>query len=815
MRGWKDVINFITNHNGVDMTTRLRELQKITQKIFQLENNIIFLKRCKTEGLVPKGMRIKNNLSMTDHTEDLYENFQFKLLKQTIRNNYKYLHQKIKMYRGSMNYFKTNFINVFPDIENLIRDKKERLTSMIKERQLQKFNYLMKCQKKAIQSKIQQKIKTGKYATVINLANKSLTKDEETLLKLGMNFAIPPHNVAEQIIDTVIAVERVVNDANIPETKKENIRYETTKIINSEKRKVAEVDHKMNKWIKTTIRKLKDDKNIIITKADKGNATVIMDKLEYETKMENLLQSGPYQEITNDTNYKKNIEDTYKDYLKTLHEKEKITTAQLHYLSPNLKSTPILYGNPKIHKLDTPLRPIIDYRDTTFFNLAMLLKKPLQTLSKDHKHSLKNSYQFVEDLKTKKLKIGEVMVSFDVVSMFTKIPIQETLDFIEAKLKSTTSWKSDTKLDVDEFMSLLNICIKNTYFSWRTKLYKQLEGSPMGSPISPIFAELFMQFLKEQIVKNNKNIKFWRRFVDDIFSIIQARKAKQILKLLNEFHPSIQFTIEYEQNDSLPFLDVMVYKKENGIMGHRVYRKNTHTNQYLHYNSFHHPSQKISVIDSLVTRALKLSDDTNMEEELKFVTDVLIGNHFPKSKITSRINYLRETLTNSTNKSDDNKWIALPFTGSLCKRLSRLLRKNLDVKIGYFAGTKLSSLLFNFKDKKEKVNCGIYKIKCKQCADIYIGESGRDILTRLEEHEAHIRKNRVQASAVALHMAENPGHEIDKASFKLIEIETRYFHRKIKEALYIKKSTNTMNTNNGIKINSIWTPTILPFIKNP
>ncbi len=98
---------------------------------------------------------------------------------------------------------------------------------------------------------------------------------------------------------------------------------------------------------------------------------------------------------------------------------------------------------------------------------------------------------------------------------------------------------------------------------------------------------------------------------------------------------------------------------------------------------------------------------------------------------------------------------------------------------------------------------------------LYIRESERDIEIRLKEHKAHIQNNRTNLSAVALHMSLNPGHEIDKASFGLLERETRFFPRRFKEALYIRKAKNAMNSNGGRKINSIWTPTLLPLINIP
>ncbi len=227
--------------------------------------------------------------------------------------------------------------------------------------------------------------------------------------------------------------------------------------------------------------------------------------------------------------------------------------------------------------------------------------------------------------------------------------------------------------------------------------------------------------------------------------------------------------------------------------------------------------QNTNVIDTLVTRALKLSDDDNINDELEYVTEILKGNNYPINTIKSRIEYLQSKMyAPQPYKDKEKKWIPLPYTGSICKRLSRLLRNKMNTNIGYYAGRKLSTLLYNFKDKRTPINCGIYELKCKPpCSMPYVGESERDIETRLKEHDSHTRHNRVQLSAIAKHMADNPGHELDKSSLRLLERETRYFARKFKEALFIKKANITMNANEGKKINPIWEPTLLPLIKFP
>ena len=123
----------------------------------------------------------------------------------------------------------------------------------------------------------------------------------------------------------------------------------------------------------------------------------------------------------------------------------------------------------------------------------------------------------------------------------------------------------------------------------------------------------------------------WLRYVDDTFVIWPhgRDKLQDFLSLLNEHHPSISFSFEIEANNTLPFLDVAVSRNSNGTLGHKVYRKPTHTDRYLNYRSFHHPSVKQSVSKSLVRRAHQICDETSLPQELQHVKNALINNGFP------------------------------------------------------------------------------------------------------------------------------------------------------------------------------------------
>jgi hypothetical protein len=112
---------------------------------------------------------------------------------------------------------------------------------------------------------------------------------------------------------------------------------------------------------------------------------------------------------------------------------------------------------------------------------------------------------------------------------------------------------------------------------------------------------------------------FFKRYVDDSFAVFPHGRDKldEFLKYLNSIHPSIQFTMEVEENNSLPFLDVLITKRSDGSLSHSTYRKKTHTDRYLHASSHHFPSQLNSVAASLINRSLRLTDDEHKEDEIK------------------------------------------------------------------------------------------------------------------------------------------------------------------------------------------------------
>ena len=122
----------------------------------------------------------------------------------------------------------------------------------------------------------------------------------------------------------------------------------------------------------------------------------------------------------------------------------------------------------------------------------------------------------------------------------------------------------------------------------------------------------------------------WLRFVDDTFVINKAEHSQDLLQHIKNQDPHIQFTVEPTQQGSLPFLDTLVTIEPDNTFSTTVYRKPTHTDQYLHWDSNHHITAKQSVFNTLAHRAKTAScTQDKMDKELQHIKTALHHCQFP------------------------------------------------------------------------------------------------------------------------------------------------------------------------------------------
>ncbi len=293
--------------------------------------------------------------------------------------------------------------------------------------------------------------------------------------------------------------------------------------------------------------------------------------------------------------------------LSNLEKEGKITKDQYWYLYPTLEKVPRMYGSPKIHKDGVPLRPIVNYTQTIAYRLSRDLADILKPLMGKTIHHTENSQELVKEMKKEKLEEDEMFVSYDVVSLFTKTPIRQSLEVIQLRLTNDKTLKKRMKLSVDDIMRLLKFALEPTYFRFGGEFYQQQIGVAMGSPVSPIVVNLYMEELEQQIIASAlaecKPIS-WKCYVDDILCIVKKGQAESLQNHMNTVDKtgSIKFTREEEVDRSMPFLDAKFTARADGSIASVVYRKKTHTDQYLNF-AFHHPKhQKLGVVRTLMNR---------------------------------------------------------------------------------------------------------------------------------------------------------------------------------------------------------------------
>ena len=159
---------------------------------------------------------------------------------------------------------------------------------------------------------------------------------------------------------------------------------------------------------------------------------------------------------------------------------------------------PKFYGLPMIHKQDTPLRPTISSCGSVTYGGAKELAKILNPLVGKFPHHINSTQDFVEQVKHITLAPGECLGPDDVSALFTSVPVDPALNIIRDLLEKDHTLKEKTVLAVTDIILLLEFCLKNTYFSSQDQFYEQVEGAAMGSPVSTIVANLYMEHLEQK-----------------------------------------------------------------------------------------------------------------------------------------------------------------------------------------------------------------------------------------------------------------------------------------------------------------------------
>ena len=238
--------------------------------------------------------------------------------------------------------------------------------------------------------------------------------------------------------------------------------------------------------------------------------------------------------------------------------------------------------------------------------------------------------------------------------------------------------------------------------------------------------------------------------MDETFVINKTEHSQDLLQHINSQDPHIQFTVEPTQHGSLPFLDTLVTIQPDNTFSTTVYRKPTHTDQYLYWDSNHHITAKQSVYNTLAHRAKTVSStQDSLQKELSHIKTALQHCQFPSWALNQwehKFNHTQpptaqdNSSNNNSSSSNSNKYkatIVVPYINKKSEKFKRLC-KNRGIQVHFRSTNTLRTALRNPKDKDPKSNQTgiIYKYQCPhiQCTSSYIGESGRSLGERVKEH---------------------------------------------------------------------------------
>ena len=544
----------------------------------------------------------------------------------------------------------------------------------------------------------------------------------------------------------------------------------------------------------------------------------IRGRTDYVQKMNSILCDGTkFQKLGMklDDSYKilRKMDTTMRTTIKKLWGEGKISSKDCDSLCPSGSRPGIMYGLSKVHKPNAPLRPITSAIGTPSYSTAKWLVEKLRPIT-SNKYTVKDSFSFAKELVE-----GDwddcFMASLDVESLFTNIPLDETIE-ICSKTVSNLSLSDSSTLTSSDFTQLLKLCTSESIFSFDGDLYKQVDGVAMGSPLGPALSNAFLAN-KEPVWLDRCPLSFkpvlYRRYVDDIFVLLKDKSHLQpFLKYMNSCHANIKFTSEIETNGKFNFLDISINRNQNKFET-GIYRKPTFSGVFVNYGSFIPASFKLGLIQTLLVRAFRIcSSSKNFNIELNFVKSILRKNGFPLSLIdncfTKFLNSVNRPSQSVSSVPKKSVLLVLPYIGPfseiLKRRVTNLMQNysHVNCKIVFRAPKRIAHM-FSFKDRIPKClkSCVVYKFQCSSCHATYYGQTKRHLHTRTCEHIGissltgrPVKVPDEKHTAVYRHVLSS-GHTASLEDFDVLASSPYEFHLRILESLLISKDKPLLNNN--------------------
>ena len=476
---------------------------------------------------------------------------------------------------------------------------------------------------------------------------------------------------------------------------------------------IAKCNQNLTKEEKVSLRiqRLRENKDIVIKKADKSSTIVVQNK-------ENYREEG-FRQLHNNIHYEEVHFSTANIKASVLHEVEKmklnteIDEMTYKFLTHiNKCNQAKLYLLPKVHKIKPhelqaytgrlglqnnliiPGRPIIAQCSVPTMTIGHYIDYFLVPLVQKQETYLRDTTDFINKIEAQIIPEATKLVTYDITSMYTNMPIEELITSVSNAVKYLQ--QDDYKIMLpngNSLTSLLEILLKNNEFTFEGKKYKQILGASMGSVVSPECCDIRMYEILRNIIDKSpiKNkIITNLRYRDDGFMLIDAPASEihDFVKSANNEHNHLKFTYDINESISI-FLDTTVSKgndfQTTGKLDVEIYFKPTDTFMYLHRSSAHPPTTFKGIVKGEIIRCMRnTSDKTKHESLIKKYQTRLLKRGYTKmetDKIIRQTRCLSRTAL-LKQKEYDPKSIPLvfitPFNPRL-RKLGKIVRKHWNI----------------------------------------------------------------------------------------------------------------------------------------
>ena len=538
----KNIFTYIKTHYGETILAKIRKLEKTKIKYSSYTNHLRFSLRCHHNKILPKDLQLKSRIK-TERSKIILQRAGKLLLQERIHINHVIrdrLKNGIEQLKGKI--LESITPEEFHLVEKIHENSYKKSFELTKKRHIRKFDELIS------KNRIRQSATNiaDKKKWVINMSSRQLTHIETDLFTKGLNFSITSKTLPNK--DIIATIEDAVKDLEKEEADTIRAKVSLT-LLNSKPPK-----DNLSKDERKALKELQSDTSIVILPTDKGRSTVILNREDYLEKCMDHINNGPYQLLKKDPTTK--IKAKTLKQLKVLKDNEFIDNKLYYYLKPTDSPAPRFYGQPKIHKPGVPIRPIVSYSGSPLYNLNKYIANILKTYVKHENNNAKNSTTFSNYIRNVPIEDDEIMVSFDVTSLYTNIPIIDTLNIIKDYVHSDDQFARKTAISQDKFLDLVNLVLTTTWYTFNSQFYQQTDGVAMGGPASSTTAEIYMQAHESTAISTALHPpKVWERSVDDVYSIVKRTQLENFFHHINNLHQNIKFTMEEESNGELAFLD--------------------------------------------------------------------------------------------------------------------------------------------------------------------------------------------------------------------------------------------------------------------